>query len=422
MSNVIENVSAWISELPLFVQVTAELFALLVVSLIADLVARRYLIKAVVKAAQRTSVKWDDILLQFKVLTRAVRAVPGLVFYFGVPFLPGLDETLSTLIRNVALAYVTLMMTLALSALLSAVNAIYSQYPIAKERPIKGFVQIAKIVVYILGGVVAVATLMDRSPVVLLTGFGAMTAVLMLVFRDTILSLVASVQLSSLDMVRVGDWIEMPQLNADGDVVDVALHTVKVQNWDKTITTIPTHKLITESFKNWRGMSESGGRRIKRSIKIDVDSVRFLTEDEVDRFRQFKLLRAYVDRKQAELAEYNQALGDTANVNLRRLTNIGTFRAYLYDYLKNHPQINHNMTLLVRQLQPSEAGIPIEIYCFTASTAWSVYESVQADIFDHILAQCPEFGLRVYQAPSGADLRALRRTGPEMANEQMGVE
>jgi len=420
--NLIENVSAWISELPLFVQVTAELFALLVVSLIADLVARRYLIKAVVKAAQRTSVKWDDILLQFKVLTRAVRAVPGLVFYFGVPFLPGLDETLATLIRNVALAYVTLMMTLALSALLSAVNAIYSQYPIAKERPIKGFVQIAKIVVYILGGVVAVATLMDRSPVVLLTGFGAMTAVLMLVFRDTILSLVASVQLSSLDMVRVGDWIEMPQLNADGDVVDVALHTVKVQNWDKTITTIPTHKLITESFKNWRGMSESGGRRIKRSIKIDVDSVRFLTEDEVDRFRQFKLLRAYVDRKQAELAEYNQALGDTANVNLRRLTNIGTFRAYLYDYLKNHPQINHNMTLLVRQLQPSEAGIPIEIYCFTASTAWSVYESVQADIFDHILAQCPEFGLRVYQAPSGADLRALRRTGPEMANEQMGVE
>ncbi len=422
MRNLIENVSAWISELPLFVQVTAELFALLVVSLIADLVARRYLIKAVVKAAQRTSVKWDDILLQFKVLTRAVRAVPGLVFYFGVPFLPGLDETLATLIRNVALAYVTLMMTLALSALLSAVNAIYSQYPIAKERPIKGFVQIAKIVVYILGGVVAVATLMDRSPVVLLTGFGAMTAVLMLVFRDTILSLVASVQLSSLDMVRVGDWIEMPQLNADGDVVDVALHTVKVQNWDKTITTIPTHKLITESFKNWRGMSESGGRRIKRSIKIDVDSVRFLTEDEVDRFRQFKLLRAYVDRKQAELAEYNQALGDTANVNLRRLTNIGTFRAYLYDYLKNHPQINHNMTLLVRQLQPSEAGIPIEIYCFTASTAWSVYESVQADIFDHILAQCPEFGLRVYQAPSGADLRALRRTGPEMANEQMGVE
>ncbi len=408
MSNLIENLSAWISELPLFVRATAELAALLLVALVADLVAKRYLVKAVTKAAKRTSVNWDDILLQFNVLGRAVQAVPGLVVYFGVPFLPGLDETLSTLIRNVALAYITLMMTLALGALLGAFNEIYSQYPVARERPIKGFVQIAKIVVYILGGVVTVAALMDRSPVVLLTGFGAMTAVLMLVFRDTILSLVASVQLTSLDMVRVGDWIEMPQLNADGDVVDVALHTVKVQNWDKTITTIPTHKLITESFKNWRGMSESGGRRIKRSIKLDVDSVRFLTEDEVDRFRQFKLLRAYIDRKQAELAEYNQALGDTANVNLRRLTNIGTFRAYLYDYLKNHPQVNHDMTLLVRQLQPGESGIPIEIYCFTASTSWSVYESVQADIFDHILAQCREFGLRVFQAPSGADVRALR--------------
>jgi len=255
--------------------------------------------------------------------------------------------------------------------------------------------------------VVIVSILMSKSPVVLLTGFGAMTAILLLIFRDTILSLVASIQMSSLDMVRVGDWIEMPQYNANGDVIDVALHTIKVQNWDKTITTIPTHKLISESFKNWRGMKDTGGRRIKRSINIDVNSVRFLDESEVEKFKDFKLLRDYVADRQAQLAEYNAKLGDTANVNLRRLTNFGTFRAYLRNYLKNHPRIRKDMTLMVRQLQPSESGIPIEIYCFTETTDWSEYEGIQADIFDHILAQCGDFGLRVFQSPSGEDFRTL---------------
>jgi len=241
-----------------------------------------------------------------------------------------------------------------------------------------------------------------------LSGLGAMTAVLTFVFKDTILSLVASVQLTSLDMVRVGDWIEMPQCNADGDVIDVALHTVKVQNWDKTLTTIPTHRLIVDSFKNWRGMGESGGRRIKRDLRIDINSVRFLTADEIERVKQFVLLADYIDRKLEDLTAYNAELGKVAeNVNLRRLTNIGTFRAYIFNYLKHHPKIHQDMTLIVRQLQPGPTGLPLEIYAFTNVTEWSIYEDIQADIFDHLLAIAGEFGLRMYQEPAGRDFSAL---------------
>ncbi len=251
-----------------------------------------------------------------------------------------------------------------------------------------------------------------------MSGVGAMTAVLLLVFKDTILSLVASVQLTSLDMVRVGDWIEMPQYNADGDVVDVALHTVRVQNWDKTVTTIPTHKLISDSFRNWRAMSESGGRRIKRALHLDVSSIRFLTPAEVERFKGFALLADYIEGKEKELADYNAGLpGKTdAQVNLRRLTNVGTFRAYVFNYLKHHPKVHQHMTLLVRQLQPGPTGLPIEVYAFSNDTAWAVYEGVQADIFDHLLAIVPEFGLSVFQQPSGRDLQNL--TLPQAASAQ----
>jgi miniconductance mechanosensitive channel len=255
-----------------------------------------------------------------------------------------------------------------------------------------------------------IAAVLNRSPLLLLSGFGAMTAILLLVFRDTILSLVASVQLTAQDMVRVGDWIEMPQFGADGDVVDVQLHTVKVQNWDKTITTIPTHRLISDSFKNWRGMSQAGGRRIKRALFLDVSSIRFQTKEEIDRFRRFALLEEYIDQKEKELATYNEGLPRKvdANVNQRRLTNVGTFRTYVFNYLKHHPRIRQDMTLLVRQLAPGPEGLPLEIYCFTDTTAWAVYEDIQSDIFDHFLAIVPEFGLRIYQKPSGADVAALR--------------
>ena len=407
MNTLLESLSDWWATLPTLTHTLGGLATLLAISIIADLIAKRQLVKLALGVARRTTQKWDDILLQHNVLGRLAQAVPALFIYFGIALVPDLGDTVTAVIRNVALAYLALMMTLVISATLTAANAIYTEYPIAKNRPIKGYVQVAKIVVYVLGAVIVVSALIDRSPVVLLTGLGAMTAVILLIFRDTILSLVASVQLTSLDMVRVGDWLEMPQYNADGDVIDVALHTVTVQNWDKTITTIPTHRLISESYKNWRAMSESGGRRIKRSIDIDISSVRFLTDDEMQRFEAFTLLREYVARKRTELTEYNVALKgpDSAKVNLRRLTNLGTFRAYIWNYLRNHPEIHRDMTLLVRQLQPGDTGIPIEIYCFTSTTEWAAYEDIQADIFDHILAQCGEFDLRVFQALSGADVK-----------------
>jgi miniconductance mechanosensitive channel len=386
------------------------LLALLAGAVIIDLIAKQILVRAVRAFAKRSSISWDDALVRHNVFGRLVQFVPVLIVFVGVPFVPGLPEGGVQLIRNVAMGYMVLVMTLAITALLSAANTIYAASPVAKQRPLKGFVQLVQIVVWILGGVLIVATVLDRSPLLLLSGFGAMTAILLLVFKDTILSLVASVQLTAQDMVRVGDWIEMPQFGADGDVIDVQLHTVKIQNWDKTITTIPTHRLITDSFKNWRGMSQSGARRIKRTIFIDVSSIRFQTQDEVNHFTRFALLQDYVKNKEQDLADYNAGLATEvdAEVNRRRLTNVGTFRAYAYNYLKNHPKIHKGMTLMVRQLSPGAEGLPLEIYCFTSTTEWAAYEDIQSDIFDHLLSIVPEFGLRLYQKPAGSDLANLK--------------
>jgi len=388
----------------------AGLLALLVSAVIIDLIVKQILVRSVRAVARRSSATWDDALVTHNVFGRLVQVVPALIVYVGVPFVPGLPEGGSQLIRNIAMGYTVLMLTLALTAILSAANAIYAASPAGKERSLKGFVQLVQIVVWILGGVLIVATVLDRSPLLLLSGFGAMTAILLLIFKDTIMSLVASVQLTAQDMVRVGDWIEMPQFGADGDVVDVQLHTVKVQNWDKTITTIPTHRLITDSFKNWRGMSQSGGRRIKRCVFLDVSSIRFQTRDEVDHFTRFALLKDYIKDKEQELTDYNAGLETEvdAEVNRRRLTNVGTFRAYAYNYLKNHPKIHAGMTLIVRQLAAGPEGLPLEIYCFTNTTEWATYEDIQSDIFDHLLAIVPEFGLRLYQKPAGSDLANLK--------------
>ena len=389
---------------------TVGMLVLLAAALVADLLAKRIILRAVSVIAKRSRVDWDDAIVENNVVGRLVQVIPALIIFVGVAFVPGLAETVVTLTRNVAMAYMVLVLTLAATALLSAANQIYSALPVAKDRPLKGFVQLLQIVVWIVGGVLIVSTLIDRSPLLLLSGFGAMTAILLLVFKDTILSLVASVQLTAQDMVRVGDWIEMPQFGADGDVIDVQLHTVKVQNWDKTITTIPTHRLISDSFKNWRGMSDSGGRRIKRSIHIDVSSIRFQTNDEIAHFRRFALLKDYIRDKQQELADYNKGLDTEIDeeVNRRRLTNVGTFRAYAYNYLSHHPSIRGDMTLLVRQLEPGPEGLPLQIYCFTNTTAWADYEGIQSDIFDHLLAVIPEFGLRLYQKPAGSDLASLK--------------
>jgi miniconductance mechanosensitive channel len=362
--------------------------------------------------AKRSSVTWDDALVEHNVVGRLVQVVPALIVYLGVTFVPGLPDALVQLTRNVATGYMVLVSTMALTALLGAANTIYSGLPVAKTRPLKGFVQLLQIMVWVFGAVLIVAAILDRSPLLLLSGFGAMTAILLLVFKDTILSLVASVQLTAQDMVRVGDWIEMPQFGADGDVIDIQLHTVTVQNWDKTITTIPTHRLISESFRNWRGMSQSGGRRIKRAIYLDVNSIRFQTAEEVEHFKRFALLKDYISRKEKELAEFNASLEHIVDdaVNKRRLTNIGSFRAYAVNYLKYRSDLHKGMTLMVRQLASGPEGLPLEIYCFTNTTAWVQYEGIQADIFDHLLAIVPEFGLRLYQKPAGSDLARLTVT------------
>jgi len=386
----------------------AGLVALLLAAVVADLFAKWVLVSAVRAFARKSSTDWDDILVERNVFGRLAQVVPALVVYLGVPFVPGLPEGLVTLIRNVATGYMILMLTLAMATLVGAVHEIYERLPMARHRPLKGFAQLLQLLVWIFGGLLIVAAILDRSPILLLSGFGAMTAILLLVFKDTILSLVASVQLTSQDMVRVGDWIEVPQFGADGDVIDVQLHTIKVQNWDKTITMIPTHRLISDSFRNWRGMTESGGRRIKRALYFDVSSIRFLEPEEVERFSRFALLRDYISQKTAELDEYNRSLDSGADVNKRRLTNIGTFRAYAFAYLKSNPRIRQDMTLMVRQLASGPEGMPLEIYAFTATTVWAEYEGIQSDIFDHFFAIVPEFGLRIYQQPAGSDFSGLR--------------
>lgn len=388
------------------------LAALAAGALVAYFLARRVIVVAIRRWAVRSAATWDDALVENDVFLRLAHLAPPVVVFYGVQLIPDLHETLSVLIQRVAIATMVVVVAASAGALLTALNQIYSRNPENWSKPIKGYLQVLKIVFYVVAALMVAANLLDRSPWVFLSGIGAMAAVLLLIFRDTILGLVASIQLTGNDMVHVGDWIEMPQYGADGDVIDVALHTVKVQNWDKTITTIPTHKLIETSFKNWRGMSRSGGRRIKRAIHFDMGSIRFLEEEEIERFGRFALLKDYVEAKRKELAAYNAEPGRDVSfdADIRRLTNIGTLRAYIKSYLRSHPRIHQGMTLLVRQLQPSGEGLPIEIYAFTNDTAWAAYEEIQADIFDHILAIAPEFGLRPYQRPSGEDLARVGKS------------
>lgn len=406
-ASAVTTVADWLNAYPT-VATALALTAMILLAWLMDVVAKQRILAAISLVIKRTKFAWDDELLEHRVFERFGRLVPALVIYFVIPVVPGVGPEAEAFIRHVAAAFMVAVVVLAIGALLTAVNDIYERFEMATHRPIKGYLQVSKIAMYVLGAVVVLATLMNRSPLIFLSGIGAMTAVLMLVFKDTLLSLVASIQLMSNDMVRVGDWIEMPKYNADGDVIDIALHTVKIQNWDKTITTVPTSKFIEDSFKNWRGMSESGGRRIKRSIWIDKGTIRFLSDEEITRFKRFALLRDYIEQKQKELRDYNEALGgEPGDVNMRRLTNIGTFRAYILNYLKNHPKIHQEKTLLVRQLAPTPHGIPLEVYVFTNDTAWSVYEGIQADIFEHVMALVPEFGLRLFQNPTGADFKKV---------------
>ena len=394
-----------------WMQATIGLACLLLLAYVVQALAQYLLLHTVPRLRERMDVRWARVLWHDQVLRRLARVVPSLVVQAGIGAVPHLDPVAFAVIRNLAVALTVLQLVRTLNALLNAILQEQESRPEGARtatRSIKSYVQLGKLALALIGAIVIVAVLIDRSPLILLSGLGAMSAVLMLVFKDTILSFTAGVQLSSNDMLRVGDWIEMPQMGADGAVIDIALHTVKVQNWDKTITTIPTWRLMSESYRNWRGMSESGGRRIKRQLRIDSATVRFLSDADIDRLERIALLAPYLAAKRQAVHSANAALGEGVAVpaNLRRLTNIGTFRAYVQAYLQAHPGVHQGMTLMVRMLEPTAEGVPLELYCFTATTAWVQYEAIQGDIFDHLLALLPEFDLRLYQSPTGWDIRS----------------
>jgi len=381
--------------------------ALLLVAVIVHWITKIITIRVIHKLVENTKTEWDDYLLKHKVFQSLAHLSSALVFYYSCNFSEILEVTsFMTTLTNI---YFVIIFVKVVSGTLKAANDIYLTTPYAASRSIKGYIQLVMILVYFVAIIFIVAFIFKKSPLGLLTGLTAFAAVLLLVFKDPILGLVASIQLSANNMLKPGDWIEVPKHNANGTVIDISLTTVKVQNGDKTICTIPTYSLVTDSFLNWSGMEESDGRRIKRSINVDMKSVRFCDTQMLEKFRQFRLISNYIVEKQNDITEYNKNLGienDTVP-NGRRQTNLGVFRKYLEEYLKSNPKINQDMAFLVRHLQPTETGIPIEIYVFSKIKELNEYENIQSDIFDHILAIIPEFELRVFQSPSGNDIRDL---------------
>ena len=378
---------------------------LILVAILAYIIAKHVVVRGIRHLITKLKFANHDIMSQHSVIRRIANIVPAIVIMNGIVTVPHLSAKMVSFVQMAAQAFIFLTIALAIGELLNIFNLVYQRNPKSRNKPIKGYLQLIKLIIFIVCGLMILGTFLKKDVFTLLAGFGAMAAVLMLVFQNTILSLVASVQISSYDMVRIGDWIEMPSLNADGDVIDMSLHTITVQNFDKTFTTIPTNKLVTDTFKNWRGMSQAGVRRIKRSLYIDQSSVHFMSEAEQSKLKEFLLLDQYLDHKSTELIEFNQKLSNTSPCNQRRLTNIGTFRAYVELYLNQHPNISKHQSLIVRQLQPTEKGLPLEIYAFSNQIAWKDYEAIPSDIFDHLIAILPEFGLKVYQAPSGYDMQ-----------------
>ena len=377
-------------------------------SYISFLASKIIILKPINSWFRKTKTKLDDIFLQSGFFNRLIYLIPLLILYN----LEGIFSQYSIIIHRILNSIFVLIILICINVLLSALGDVYDRSRFSRRIHIKGYLQVVKLILFIVGILGIITILTGQSPVYLLSGIGALTAVLMLVFKDTILSFVATIQINSNDLFKIGDWVDAPQFGADGDVVDIALHTVKIQNWDKTITTIPTHKLIDSSFKNWRGMTDSGGRRIKRAIYIDISTIRFWDEELLRRFQQFDLLQDYFESKLKEVDNSNQTVGANLDqmIKGRRFTNIGTFRAYIKAFLKNHSDIHDEMTFLIRQLPPGEKGLPMEIYVFTNDTDWVRYESIQSDIFDHLMAIISEFDLKVFQNPSGNDFKSIARS------------
>lgn len=382
---------------------------IVLISVAIHLVLHRVVLAALQRRGQQSQRVWQQAITQYKLFQRVALLLQGVIISIQATLWLQSGSQTQAVIVTAAQVWILAFTLLSLFSLLDTLLALLRQSPISNQLALRGIFQGLKLVAAILIGIMIVSLLMGKSPLLLLSGLGAMTAVLMLVFKDPILGLVAGIQLSANDMLKIGDWLEMPKYGADGAVTDIGLTTVKVRNWDNTVTTIPTYALISDSFKNWRSMSESGGRRIKRSLNIDTGSVHFLSEEEQRRLQRNPLLHSYLNDKTQELSRHNQEIAiDLASpLNGRRLTNLGTLRAYLEAYLRAHPRIHQNMTLMVRQLAPTPEGLPLEIYAFTNTTVWAEYESIQADIFDHILAVIDEFGLRVHQTPTGNDLRGM---------------
>jgi miniconductance mechanosensitive channel len=425
----IDDLKNWLENLGIDAEVSNLITIILMLVLVilfaylADYLANKVLVTGIKRLVKKSKTKWDDVLISRKVIHRFSHLAPALIVYFAINLLlADYPEVYSVVISAINI-YVIFIILITLDALLSAFHDIYLTLPISRERTIKGYIQVAKIIIHSIGGILILSELLGKTPTGILASLGALAAVLVLVFRDTILGFVSSIQLSANQMLKPGDWISMPSRNADGTVIDITVNTVKVRNWDKTISTIPTYALISESFQNWKGMQESKGRRIARSVYIDIKSINFCTEEMLERFKKFRLIKDYIITKQEEIDVFNkeQGITDEDTVSRRRLTNVGVFRKYIQIYLEKHPKIHPNeppYIIMVRHLQPTDRGLPIQIYCFSKEYEWKKYELVQADIFDHILAVISEFDLRVFQNPSGDDFRAI--TGRAQTNPSEG--
>ena len=389
---------------------TIILVIILAIAFLGDAICKHVILTTVTRLVKKTKATWDDVVFDRKVMIYLSHLVAPIILYILLPLAIS-NAGLLTFILRICMIYIIAVFLKYISALLSALYHVYSEREQFRDRPLKGLLQTVQVILFFIGGIIIVSILIDKSPMVLLTGLGASAAVLMLVFKDSIMGFVSGIQLSANNMLKVGDWIEMPKYGADGTVIEVTLNTVKVRNWDNTITTIPPYALVSDSFQNWRGMQESGGRRIKRSIRIDMNSVKFCTPEMLAKYRKIRLLKDYIEETEKVVEEYNKEHGidNSVLVNGRRQTNLGVFRAYLTNYLRSLPAVNQDLTCMVRQLQPTEQGIPLELYFFSSIKAWIPYEGVQADVFDHVLAIIPEFDLHVFQNPTGEDFRALSR-------------
>jgi miniconductance mechanosensitive channel len=381
--------------------------ALLLACSIINFIVNRVVLKYITKYIKNNKYKWDDVLLDAKLFQRIALIIPGLLIYMFASFYDNLQD----IIQKVAIIYILVIISLVFRSLLAAIDSIYKQNPVSKERPIKGLLQVIEIAVYVVVGIAVISTLIDKNPIYLLSGVGAVTAVVSLIFKDIIIGFVSGIQLVWNDMLRIGDWVEMPKYNTDGDVLDITLYSVKIQNWDKTISTIPTSAFITDSFKNWKGMREYGGRRVKRSFLIDLNTIKICSDEMVERFKKIDFISEYMEEITKEIENYNKEniINTELHINGKQLTNLRVFRAYLTNYLKNTIELRPSSTTIVRQLAPTENGIPIEIYLFVADTRWVNYETIQADVFDHILAVIDIFELRMFQNPTGNDIKELMK-------------